>query len=642
MGLRWSELLRLKYFDITRFVVVDAMHNLFLGLIKEHFEGVLGLRLDPKDSKKKKQKNTTILSLQKAIGWLEEPLQESLKTDNGWKTWHKQFNKLQGSVLIFLCSKLQCPIITRPQEEKRKRKVHWTNELLFWRQSQNESLNASMPISHHEQVFTKAEIQEIRKDISSMITPSWLTPVPKDLGEAAHGKLKADQWRVLGATYFPSTLIRLWTAGGCTDDPSQRRNEILKVTMSLVLAVIVASSRVSSEANVDRYLALIIGYMDGVHRLFPKYNFHPNHHMAVHIHEFLRFYGPVHSWWTFPFERVIGMLQRIPTNFKEGELEQTMSCSFNRSANIRALISKLGCPAAVRECQAAFGQLINPRVRNTFLTDMHTWHSAQIDADDDLLTVYTNPAEGSTPIPQELYNPLQDFLGYLPKKAKFFRNITMKGLTFSTAKQHLGNSCVLIKDRSTTTTAGMRWLDYRSVDLVNAVSFFTVMVDMCRLDARSVDLVATTTIHFHTHAKLHQHSDVTLNDSPSFYNHLHLSTWVHDGPEDKLRKLNHIFDSCSPKQYRSVDCDWWARSCTMVALTYPRLLLPYLFPLPLRLRHTFLSMNDHSSSRDSSSSPPSPDVNVLLVQADLAITISHKLLREAPLQCYASANLSIY
>ncbi|PBL04487.1 hypothetical protein ARMGADRAFT_892202, partial [Armillaria gallica] len=42
-GLCWSELLHLKYFNITQFVVVDTMHNLFLGLIKEHFKGVLGL-----------------------------------------------------------------------------------------------------------------------------------------------------------------------------------------------------------------------------------------------------------------------------------------------------------------------------------------------------------------------------------------------------------------------------------------------------------------------------------------------------------------------------------------------------------------------------------------------------------------------
>ncbi|KAF8220225.1 hypothetical protein L208DRAFT_1335077, partial [Tricholoma matsutake] len=38
----WSELLWLPYYDPTWFLVVDPMHNLFLGLIKEHFQGILG------------------------------------------------------------------------------------------------------------------------------------------------------------------------------------------------------------------------------------------------------------------------------------------------------------------------------------------------------------------------------------------------------------------------------------------------------------------------------------------------------------------------------------------------------------------------------------------------------------------------
>lgn len=43
-GMRWSELLRLPYYDPTSFVVVDPMHNLFLGLIKEHVQVILGSR----------------------------------------------------------------------------------------------------------------------------------------------------------------------------------------------------------------------------------------------------------------------------------------------------------------------------------------------------------------------------------------------------------------------------------------------------------------------------------------------------------------------------------------------------------------------------------------------------------------------
>ena len=42
-GIRFSELSCLSYFDLARCVVVDAMHNLFLGLVKEHFRNIIGI-----------------------------------------------------------------------------------------------------------------------------------------------------------------------------------------------------------------------------------------------------------------------------------------------------------------------------------------------------------------------------------------------------------------------------------------------------------------------------------------------------------------------------------------------------------------------------------------------------------------------
>jgi hypothetical protein len=44
-GIRWSELLRLPYWDPTRNIVVDAMHNLFLGLVRFHIRTVLGMQV---------------------------------------------------------------------------------------------------------------------------------------------------------------------------------------------------------------------------------------------------------------------------------------------------------------------------------------------------------------------------------------------------------------------------------------------------------------------------------------------------------------------------------------------------------------------------------------------------------------------
>ena len=50
-GVRWSELLELDYWDPTKSVVVDAMHNLFLNLVKHHCREILQIDLlgDMKD-----------------------------------------------------------------------------------------------------------------------------------------------------------------------------------------------------------------------------------------------------------------------------------------------------------------------------------------------------------------------------------------------------------------------------------------------------------------------------------------------------------------------------------------------------------------------------------------------------------------
>jgi hypothetical protein len=44
-GLRWTELLRLPYWDPTRFAVLDAMHNLFLGEFQHHCRRVWGVSI---------------------------------------------------------------------------------------------------------------------------------------------------------------------------------------------------------------------------------------------------------------------------------------------------------------------------------------------------------------------------------------------------------------------------------------------------------------------------------------------------------------------------------------------------------------------------------------------------------------------
>lgn len=49
-GVRWSELLRLPYWDPTRFALVDSMHNLFLGELRHHCRDFWGIDIKDKSS----------------------------------------------------------------------------------------------------------------------------------------------------------------------------------------------------------------------------------------------------------------------------------------------------------------------------------------------------------------------------------------------------------------------------------------------------------------------------------------------------------------------------------------------------------------------------------------------------------------
>ncbi|KAJ7432499.1 hypothetical protein B0H11DRAFT_1632072, partial [Mycena galericulata] len=295
-GLRWTEFLRLPYFDLPTMLIIDSMHNLFLGLLKEHFRYILGLRstktgkkradpdavldiiITPSPDNPRPTKPTEITSLEKAIKALSGPMSDRLKIPS------ERLDISRSGVW---------------------KGLHVNSA----RMSQTEKVQDSGPPPAVE-LITAEEKEALWADLANIVKPSWMTSVPPQVGgESSDGKLKSDQWRTLGTVYMPITLIRLWST---SEDPQRR--ELLDLTMDLVSAVILASSHVTSRANSEQCLAFLLSYRTKLKNLFPQYRCHPNHHMALHIPEFLLLFGPVHGWWTFPFERMIGKLQRVPTN----------------------------------------------------------------------------------------------------------------------------------------------------------------------------------------------------------------------------------------------------------------------------------------------------------------------------------------
>ena len=152
-------------------------------------------------------------------------------------------------------------------------------------------------------------------------TPSFVRSVPHNFGSSGAGKIKADEWRTLCTNYLPLALTSYWFVGEeCTDKAFKSRfKDVLDHTMELVQAVnrlfkksIVADDITTYDAHIKKY----VGELRTVH---PGANFVPNMHLATHMNDFMLLFGSSYSWWTFPFERLIGKLQDVQTNNKIGK-----------------------------------------------------------------------------------------------------------------------------------------------------------------------------------------------------------------------------------------------------------------------------------------------------------------------------------
>lgn len=143
-----------------------------------------------------------------------------------------------------------------------------------------------------------------------------MSRAPKNLGSAKHGKLKADHWRTACTVNLVITLVRLWGQA----DSTPRQRELLENFIHLVTVVRWATTRSTSEEHVRIIEEELQLYLRGLVELFGEGCLYPNHHFSLHLPQCLRLFGPVHGWWSFPFERYNGIIQRQNHNNKLGKL----------------------------------------------------------------------------------------------------------------------------------------------------------------------------------------------------------------------------------------------------------------------------------------------------------------------------------
>lgn len=117
-GVRWSELLRLPYWDPTKFVVVDSMHCFYLGLFRRHIRNIWGMSTGfqdgdgitfdhkdmPEEDEMKAAREILRHGSAKSLQKLRRPILVELSRESGLR-YGGTIAQLSKKLLAYVCSR---------------------------------------------------------------------------------------------------------------------------------------------------------------------------------------------------------------------------------------------------------------------------------------------------------------------------------------------------------------------------------------------------------------------------------------------------------------------------------------------------------------------------------------------------------
>ncbi|KAL7284233.1 hypothetical protein ACG7TL_001515 [Trametes sanguinea] len=452
-GIRWSELLRLPYWDPTRFSLLDAMHNLFLGELKHHCRALWGI-----DDKAPSKQNIALHSPEEQSEWLH-------RVAAGVKKGSKMKRIRRGYVAAMAEFNGAIPTSTNLTKEK------CVQALLKWWGNGRTSDIKIPPVlpeptadfhlkkdgheSARSSVLDYSVLAEIRADIAQTRLPSWLERPPRNFGSGAHGKLKADHWRTICTVNMVITLVRIWSS----HDATEEQQSMLENFVHLVCAVDLATRRSVDAGRIAKFDNHMRLYLEGVLHLFPWHKLVPNHHYSLHLPECLFNFGPVHAWWSFPFERFNGILQRLNHNSKSNTIPITFMRYFYLGTNLRWLMATTRWPTAApfKNMVSAFNNAFRDVARGTRLADARPLNAMSAVSEG-----YDYNENSAVELSQEVYQalllrirkasrssfttlfaPLSDRRPRLSNRAQYVTSIKHNGLVYGTDGRHARNSYIL-------------------------------------------------------------------------------------------------------------------------------------------------------------------------------------------------------
>lgn len=275
-GVRYSVLVELEYWDITKYHVLDSMHNLLLGLLAWHCRRFWSMQeIENEEYQPVPIYTKELLEL---ISEHSKPRPQRETTDD--------IPKDQVTTKRFIDEVYSENTSSSDHDFDPFHDAGWNGD---W---------AAPPFD--EVIFDSHMLDIINAMLPRIRIPSWIKRAIPVLGKASFGKLKADEWRNLFTIQLPLLLIPIWYG------KDHIKTSLLKNFCHLVSLVNLALKREMTVDTIQAYNNHIQEYLKSCIILFQHCKLAPNHHAAIHLSECLEAFGPVRAWWSFPFERLMG------------------------------------------------------------------------------------------------------------------------------------------------------------------------------------------------------------------------------------------------------------------------------------------------------------------------------------------------
>ncbi|OAV88224.1 hypothetical protein PTTG_29108 [Puccinia triticina 1-1 BBBD Race 1] len=198
-----------------------------------------------------------------------------------------------------------------------------------------------LPVDSHDSPrLLPEELDIVRRTILHTILPSWIDRVPRNLGSASHGSLKAAEWLIMYKVFYTIALIPHWVTAHkntATEITKRRISVLLESTTTLSQVAHFLTLPKISVQDLDELNSLILKYRQCLQHGWPAALSKPNLHLTQHFSEVIRRFGPPRLTAAWAQERVNGMLQRLSTNHRLDEIPKTLLNKWHINSNLRSL-----------------------------------------------------------------------------------------------------------------------------------------------------------------------------------------------------------------------------------------------------------------------------------------------------------------